>query len=423
MMHPAHRTGLPPPPYVLTGGKVLRHAAARPQRLDIAVDADGRIREVAPHIAVAAGAAVVDLAGRLVVPGLVDCHQHLDKCLTRDKVPNPAGDLPGAVAAYADFAAGVTREDIIARARAGIERSLRRGTVAIRTHTNVDPHMRARGVEALVALREELRRHITLQVVAFVTAGATKRDADAARWLEDAIAAGADVVGGTPAIADEPEAFLDMLFDAAERHALPLDLHLDEHLDGERHFFAAVIERTRARGMQGRVTVGHCSALSATAPDRARAIIDGFREAGIKVITLPAANLFLQGRQADRLQPRGLTRVRELIAAGVPVAAATDNMEDPFIPVGTGDLLEIARWTLLAGGLSSNDLPLVFAMVTTVAAEVMGLGADYGIRPGARADLLISDCADIEDLVARGPAERCVLVAGRPVAGAVALGA
>jgi cytosine deaminase len=150
---------------------------------------------------------------------------------------------------------------------------------------------------------------------------------------------------------------------------------------------------------------------------RRRRLITGLAKADIAIVTLPAANLFLQGRDAERLAPRGLTRVRELLDAGVRVAAASDNIQDPFIPVGSGDLLEIARWTLVAGHLGLNDLATAFAMVSSVPARILGLNNDLGIRPGGRADLLITDAEDVDDLVATGVMARTVLVAGRVVAG------
>jgi cytosine deaminase len=397
---------------------VLRSGAKRPQRLDIAVDTDGRIVALAPAISDVSATTIIDLGHKLVVPGLVDAHQHLDKSRTRRLVDNPTGTLEAASAAYRSFAAATTREDIMARAERTIGICLRHGTVAIRSHTNIESDSGIRGIEAMIELREHCRERIALQIVAHLT-GDAPRKLDAARqWLAAAIAAGADVIGGVPQYADEPLPFLDLLFEFAERSGLPLDMHIDEHLDARRLLFDALIERTRAHGMQGRVTAGHCCALSAAAPDQAKRIIAGLAEAGIAVITLPAANLFLQGRQAEQLAPRGLTRLRELLAAGVRVAAASDNIQDPFVPIGSGDLLELARWTLTAGHLGLVDLRTVFELVSSGPAAVLGL-KDWGIHVGGRADLLVTECDDVDDLIATGASNRAVFVGGRLVAGAL----
>jgi cytosine deaminase len=347
---------------------------------------------------------------------LVDAHQHLDKSRTRRLVANPAGTLDGASAAYRNFAVTATHEDIMRRAERTLDICLAHGTVAIRNHTNIESQHGLRALEAMIELRERWRDRIALQVVAHLTSDAPSNLAAARRWLEAAIAAGADAVGGVPQYADDPLAFLDLLFDFAERSGLPLDMHVDEHLDRGRLLFDAVIERTRAHGMQGRVTAGHCCALSVLPRAEAQRIIADMAAAGISVITLPAANLFLQGRDAERLPPRGLAPIRDLIAAGVRVAAASDNIQDPFVPIGSGDLLEVARWTLAAGQLGLADLRTAFDLVSAAPAAILGL-ENRGIAPGARADLLIADAEDVEDLVATGARDRAVLVGGRLVAG------
>ena len=402
---------------LLTHGRVLRRGAKDPERLDLAVGKDGRIIALMPSIPPGAAERVIDLHDKLVTPGLIDAHQHLDKSRTRRLVANPAGTLEGASAAYRTFAVRATREDIIGRAERTLDICLAHGTVAIRNHTNIESQSGLRAFEAMIELRERWRDRITLQVVAHLTSDAPRNLAAARAWLEAAIAAGADAIGGVPQYADEPLAFLDLLFELAERSGLPLDMHVDEHLDCGQLLFDAVIERTRAHGMQGRVTAGHCCALSAMARDEARRIIANFAAAGISVITLPAANLFLQGRDAERLPPRGLAPVRDLITAGVNVAAASDNIQDPFLPIGSGDLLEVARWTLAAGQLGLADLRAAFDLVSAAPAAILGLGASWGIAIGARADLLIADAEDVEDLVATGAKNRAVLVAGRLVAG------
>jgi cytosine deaminase len=212
---------------------------------------------------------------------------------------------------------------------------------------------------------------------------------------------------------------MKLLFETADWSGLPLDMHIDEHLDDTHLLFDDLVAMTRAYGMSGRVVASHCSALSALPPGETERIIDAIRDAGIGVVTLPAANLFLQGRGTPRLAPRGLTRVKELMDAGVAVAAASDNIQDPFVPTGSGDLLEIARWTVLAGQLGLNDLRKAFDMVSSVPADLMGLGSDWGIRVGAQADLLIAGAASVEDLVAGAAMRWQVMVGGRVVASAV----
>ena len=404
---------------LLTNCRVVPAGAKLPAQLDIAIGSDGRIAALSSSIPPEKAETVVDLAGFLVVAGLVDAHQHLDKSRTRALVQNESGTLKGASAGYRGLAVKVTQQEIMVRAERTINNCLARGTVAIRSHTNVESDTGLRGIEAMVELREHVRERATLQVVAHLTADAPRKLGASRQWLADAITVGVDVIGGVPQNADDPDAFLDLLFETADHHGLPIDMHIDEHLDSNQMLFDSVIKRTKAHGMQGRVTAGHCCALSAASPDVAKRIIVGLAEAGIAVVTLPAANLFLQGRDAERLAPRGLTRVSDLLKAGVRVAAASDNIQDPFIPVGSGDLLEIARWTMLAGHLGLADLQTAFDMVSSAAAAAIGLGGNWGIRAGARADLLITNASDIDDLVATGPQVRAVLVGGRLVSGSL----
>jgi cytosine/creatinine deaminase len=397
---------------VLCGGRVLRFGATAPEILDIRIGRDGRIADIAPSLR-EDDAEILHLGGQLVLPGLVDMHQHLDKSRTRALLDNPSGTLAGASAAYRALAPSITKEQMIGRARRTVEVCSAYGTVAIRSHTNIDPQTGVRGIEAMVALREECASRMRIQIVGHVTSGATSILRESEAWLREAVDLGIDAIGGVPAFSSDPVALLKLLFDTAQRSGLPLDLHIDEHLDTGRAMFSELARMTRAYGMAGCVVAGHSSALSAMSPDDARRTIDELREAGIGIVTLPAANLFLQGRDADRMPPRGLTRVRELRAAGIPVAAGSDNIQDPFVPTGSGDLLEIARWTALAAHFGLSDLRTVFEMVSTAPAEMIGLGADWGIRKGARADLLIARAETIDDLVAEGALERTVMIEGR----------
>ncbi len=407
---------MPLPPYVLRGGRVQPTPHQPPAALDLHIGADGCIAGLLAPGAAAGPLPEVELGGRLVLPGLVDPHQHLDKSRTVGAVPNPTGDLEGAISAFRAYAATMTRADIMQRAERTIAACSAHGTVALRSHANVDRETGYRGLEALIELRERWSERLKLQVVAFLSGNAPGAPQVGA-MLDNSLAAGADVIGGTPARLADYEPFLDLLFAAAERTGLPIDLHLDEHLDADNLHFEAVIARTRAHGMQGRVVASHSCALAALPPGEAARIIEGLAAAGIGVIALPAANLFLQGRDANRLAPRGVTRVKELAQAGVTVACGSDNIQDPFVPTGSGDMLEIARWTLLAAHLGSHELARAFDMASVNPARLMGIDRDYGIRTGARADLLITDADDAAALVAGGALQRAVLFGGVVVAG------
>lgn len=397
---------------LLTGGRlVMPDGAVR--EADLLIGADGQIADIGPALLVSSEIERIDLGGRLVSPGLVDMHQHLDKTGVLRFAPNPSGTLQGAREAFAKYARNAPPDDVTRRAERTMARCLSRGTTAIRSHVNVDKDAGFNGIDALVQLRSQWAERLRLQLVAFMT----PHPGQDLEWLEhniDQAMDQADAVGGTPAVAEDPHRYMDILFAAAERHGKPIDLHLDEHLDTSRPLFDAVFERVRRFGLEGRTVLSHASVLSALPPKEFERIRDGIAALGLGVVTLPAANLYLQGRQHDVLPPRGLTRVAELIRSGVDIATASDNIQDPFVPTGSGDMLEIGRWTLLAGHLRGDELATVYEMMTNIPARLMGLEG-YGIAVGARADLLVADCADVDTLVAGGGDHVSVFAAGRPV--------
>jgi len=180
---------------ILRGGRVLRYGAAAPEPFDIRIDSHGRIADIG--VALPEGdAEVVALDGRLVLPGLVDMHQHLDKSRTRALLDNPSGTLAGASAAYRALAPTVTRDQMIARAERTVETCSAYGTVAIRSHTNIDPQTGVRGVEAMVTLRERCADRMRIQVVGHVTSQATSMLRESEAWLREAIDLGIDAIGG-----------------------------------------------------------------------------------------------------------------------------------------------------------------------------------------------------------------------------------
>ncbi|MBZ7927393.1 amidohydrolase family protein [Ensifer adhaerens] len=400
-------------PFALTGGTVV-HDDGSQSPSDIIVGADGRITIAEPFLDTSSSSVRVDITGTLVSPGFVDAHQHLDKTGVLRFTPNPSGTLQGAREAFAKYARTAGPDDIHRRATRTIERCLSRGTTAIRSHINVDKDAGFHGIETLAGIRNANRDRITLQLVAFMTPH-PGQDFD---WLEKNIGGAvalADAVGGTPAVSQDPPRYLDILFSAAVEAGKPVDLHLDEHLNAGVQLLDAALERVERFGMQGRTVFSHVSVLSALPRREFQRIAERLLALDVGVVTLPAANLYLQGRDYEMLPPRGLTRVAELHRAGVTIATASDNIQDPFVPTGSGDMLEIARWTLLAGHLRGDELAAAHKMITTAPARLMGLGRNYGLKAGARADFVISDCVDTDTLVAGGPDRAFVFSNGRLV--------
>lgn len=400
-------------PLLFSGGRIIEPDGQQ-RAADILLGTDGRIAAVGSAIDVPPEALRLDVSSALISPGFVDMHQHLDKTGVLRFTPNPSGTLQGAREAFAKYARTAGPDDITHRASRTMARCLSRGTTAIRSHVNVDKDAGFNGIEALARLRDTWAERMTLQLVAFMIPH-PGQDLD---WLAanvDQALALADAVGGTPAVSEDPERYMDILFDAAARAGKPVDLHLDEHLDANRTHLAMALDRVERFGMQGRTVFSHISVLSALEPARADEILQRMIELQVGAVTLPAANLYLQARDHDILPPRGLTRVAELLRDGVEIATASDNIQDPFVPTGTGDMLEMARWTLLAGNLMADELRDAYRMITSIPAGLMGLAGDYGIRPGARADLVLTDCEDTDTLIAGGSGHLRVLASGRLV--------
>ncbi|OLT19465.1 hypothetical protein BJF78_10885 [Pseudonocardia sp. CNS-139] len=292
--------------------------------------ADGRVTD-GPG---AGPGADLDATGWRVLPAAAEPHAHLDKALTGPRVdPGAGNDLVAAIAQWRTILPSIDAADVAARALAAVRRYAARGITAIRTHVDVpldgDP---MRGIDALVALRERLRGRVTLQVC--MLAGSDVPDAVHAA----AVTRGVDVVGGCPHLAPDPHREVTRALDLAERHGLPVDLHADEQTDvslPDRELdVVELAEQVLARGLPQRVTASHCVRLGSLPPERLDPVLDLVARAGIGIVTLPITNLYLQGRDATHLAPRGLTAVRRILDRGILLGAGADNLRDPFNPAG-----------------------------------------------------------------------------------------
>ncbi|NKE45238.1 amidohydrolase family protein [Roseomonas frigidaquae] len=365
----------------------------------------GRIARIAPA-GTLSGGPVEPGRGLLALPGLVDGHIHLDKTFLglpwqpHQPDGSPNGSVAGRIAAERAQRA-VIAEPMALRARRLVESIAARGTTAIRTHVDVDAEAGLAGLEALLELRAEVAHLVTMQIVAFPQSGVLRH----ARVLEDAVAAGADVVGGLdPAGIDEDiEAQLAIVFGIAERHGVPIDIHL--HDPGELGAFELrrIAARSRAAGLQGRVAVSHAYALGQVAEATLARTAAALAEAGVAIMT-------------NGPGPEAMPPVKRLVAEGVTVFVGSDNIRDAWSPYGNGDMLERARLVgYRAALLTDAELRLGLDLVTAAPARVMGL-PDPALLEGAAADLVLVDAAHVPEAVATAPPRALVVKAGQIVA-------
>jgi cytosine deaminase len=392
---------------ILRGGIV----GGAPQDLAIR---EGRIREIRPGIATPAGA-TLDIAGKLVLPGFVESHIHPDKAFVADRSPGLGRGGPTAQVLVAALKQAFTVEDVYTRARRVMRLAVRHGTTAMRAHVEIDPYVGLRGVEALLRLRAELAGLLDLQLVAFAQEGIFHDDASR-DLLREGLRLGLPVLGGCPYMDTDQRGHIDWFFDTAEAAGVPLDFHCDSSDDVSRLTCDYVAEQTIARGMQGRVSLGHLCMLDVLEPDHRARVIDRLREAGIHAVSLPATEMHVRGRTDPRRTWRGVTRIEELRAAGVNVAISTNNIVNPFTPYGHPDLLRQALVAAMAAHLGNLDqLAWVPELITVNPARILGL-ADYGLREGARADLVVLDATDPAQAITEQSEKLWVLKAGRVVA-------
>ena len=401
--------------------RVLRNARlADGRHVDVRIDtAAGTIAGVAAAGSTATDDAIDadDLGGWLLLPAMAEPHAHLDKALTADEVPNPEGDLRGAIDAWslAADAGRFTHAYTVERATRALELLLVHGVTAVRTHVNVTGSIGAVNVAALREAAASLDGLIDVEIVALTGAPMVGPDsAENVRALHEAVEAGVDLVGGCPNHQTDPAAHISDVLALASSAGIDVDLHTDETLDPSVLTLRELARQVGSRGFDGSVTASHCVSLGIQPPEVQAAVAAEVAAAGIAVIALPQTNLFLQGRDDPVGTPRGLTAVNALLDAGALVAAGADNVQDPFNLVGRSDPLETAALMVMAGHRLPAD---AYEMVSNVARRVMGRAA-VNFEPGDPADLVAIDAPSLRGAVADAPMSRRVYHRGRLVASA-----
>jgi len=377
---------------------------------------DGKIVDIAAHIEGRAKEEV-DAGGNMVTPPFVDSHFHMDATLSFGQPRiNQSGTLLEGIALWGELKPDLTVEAVRDRALDFCDWAIARGTLAIRSHVDIcDPRLLA--VEALLDVREKVSPYIDLQLVAFPQDGYL-RDPNAAGLLAKALDMGVDVVGGIPhferTMDDGTQSVRQLMKIAADR-GLMVDMHCDETDDPNSRHIETLARECLALGMAGRVAGSHLTSMHSMDNYYVSKLIPLIAESGVAAIANPLINITIQGRHDSYPKRRGLTRIRELGDAGVPLALGHDCVMDPWYSLGSGDMLEVAHMAVHAAQMTGmDDIRKMFDAVTVGGARVLGL-KNYGLEVGANADMVVLQAASPFEAIRLRPARLFVVRRGRVI--------
>jgi cytosine deaminase len=377
--------------------------------VDIGI-AGEKITAVEPGLDGEAGAEI-EARGRLVCAPFVDSHIHLDSTLSLGQPRmNQSGTLLEGIALWGELKPELTQAAIYDRAKNLCLWSMARGTLAIRSHVDVcDDRLLA--VDALLQLKRDMKPYLDIQLVAFPQDGYI-RYAKSPQNLRRALDKGVDVVGGIPhferTMAEGAESVAALIAIAAGRGLL-VDMHCDETDDPMSRHVETLAAETIKHGLQGRVTGSHLTSMHSMDNYYVSKLIPLMQEARLGVIANPLINITLQGRHDTYPKRRGMTRVKELMAAGLTVAFGHDCVMDPWYPLGSHDMLEVAQMGLHVAQMTGQaEMRACFEAVTSNGAKLLNLEG-YGIAPGCNADLVVLQAEDAVEAI-RLRAERLIVV-------------
>ncbi len=365
---------------------------------------DGRIAAIGPNLD-AGGAWIEDVAGDLVLPGLVEAHTHLDKSLwgmgwwKNEVGPNLLDKIDNERSLKKSMNIDPARQS----ARQAVL-SVGHGSTHIRSHIDVDNEVGLWGIEGVMATREAYADIVDIEIVAFPQSGLLRRPGTL-ELMDEALKAGAEVVGGLDpcGIDRDPKGHLDAIFGLAQKYGRPIDIHLHEPGEMGGFSFDLIFERTRALGMQGNVVVSHAFCLGTPDP----ALVDPL----IKQIAALDIGIMTTGPAYRPAPP-----VKRLLGEGIRVCSGSDGIRDTWGPYGNADMLERAMLVGLRNNFRRDDeVALAFHVCSQGGADVMRL-ADYGVKVGAKADLIVVKGEAITEAGVARPPRRLVVKHGKVVA-------
>ncbi|MFZ1399655.1 MAG: amidohydrolase family protein [Candidatus Promineifilaceae bacterium] len=357
----------------------------------------------------------IDAQGGMISPAFIESHFHLENALLWDGLINQSGTLEEAIEIYAKVKHDLTVEDIVARAGMVVKTAVANGTLWLRSHVDIDHIARLSILRGVAAAREAYRDLIDIQLVAFPQLGLAQNP-EAVEMMWQAMENGCDLVGGMPhgeKTMDDAAKHIDIAFEIAQKYDVDIDMHIDETDDPYWHSLELLADKTVETGWQGRVTAGHCCAMSAWDDKMAARIIDKVKAADIHIITNAPINSMLEGRHSGYPKPRGIARVKELLEAGVNVVCGQDDLQNMFYPFGKMDPLEVALITAHLAHLGApHEIEAAFNMPRYHAARMWGL-YNYGVFVGAAANLVILEAETAVQALRQQPANRTVIRNGR----------
>ncbi|MBB4508462.1 cytosine deaminase [Rhizobium leguminosarum] len=382
--------------------------------VDIVIS-DGMIAAIRPAGAAPADYARTDLRDGMVWPCFADIHTHLDKGHIWPRQANPDGSFMGALdAVRADREANWSAADVKRRMEFSLRSAYAHGTSLIRTHLDSLAPQHRISFEVFAEIRDAWKDRIALQAVALFPLDAM---ADSAFFadLVTTIRQTGGLLGGVTRMGPELVWQLDMLFRTAAEHGLDIDLHVDETDDRGAETLKAIAEAVLRNGFEGKVTAGHCCSLARQDEDTAARTVELVAKAGIAVIALPMCNMYLQDRYPGRTPRwRGVTLFKELVAAGVATAVASDNTRDPFYAYGDLDPVEVFREAVRILHLD-HPLDTAARVVTTSPAAIVGRPDKGRIAAGDPADLVLFSARRWSEFLSRPQSDRVVLRRGKVI--------
>ena len=341
----------------------------------------------------------VDVGGRLVSPGFIETHIHLDKSCLLDRCKSVEGTLEEAISEVAKAKQNFQPDEVRERAVKTLEKCILQGTTHMRTHLEVDPVVGLRSLEGIQPLIEEYKWAIDLEICIFPQEGLLNNPGTDELMVEG-LKRGCHVVGGAPYTDSDPPGQIDRLFEMAREFDVDVDMHLDFGNTPEGMTIEHVCNRTEEYGYGGRVTVGHMTQLSTLDVAEFERITRRLADAGVAVTVLPSTDLYLMGRHQDHNVLRGVVPVHKMLRHGVNCNLSSNNVLNPFTPFGDCSLIRMANlYANVCQVGQIDDTVECFDMVTRRSAELLNLD-DYGIEVGKSADLVVIDNRNRESAVA-----------------------